>query len=67
MKVPETYEEFLKTPKEDLLKISKILMSPNEAKMLISFLDKFESEHKLHITNESKDIRKNTLWEELYG
>lgn len=37
MKIPETYEEFLKTPDEELLKIADLKKSLEEAERLVKF------------------------------
>ena len=66
MQIPQTYEEFLKTPKTDLLKISKNEMSLEDARRFISYLDKLDTEDKSKLINENNNMNK-TFWEELYG
>jgi hypothetical protein len=46
MKIPETYEEFLKTPKSDLLEISKMGIPPEVASRIATFISKAEDEYR---------------------
>ena len=43
--IPETYEEFLKTPKKDILKISKIDIPLEVASRMMTFICKAEDEY----------------------
>lgn len=45
MKIPETYEEFLKTPKKDILKISKMDIPLEVASKMMTFICKAEDEY----------------------
>ena len=68
MKIPETYEEYLKTPKSDL---KKLIESDNLSIEVMMTLYTFnnqaiEEENKLPISEGSR-VQKNTLWEELRG
>ena len=45
IKIPETYEEFLKTPKKDILKISKMDIPLEVASRLARFINKAEDEY----------------------
>ena len=65
MKVPETYEEFLKTPKEILKDIISSELSLNDAKRLFKFNQRAKEEQLNLITKNKKVLLKNTLWEEL--
>lgn len=68
MKIPETYEEYLKTPKEKLKQIIESDgLSFDEAMTLYNFNKQaIEEETQLPIS-ESSFVSKNTLWEELRG
>lgn len=67
MKIPETYEEFLKTPKKVLLKISKMDIPLEVANRLVRFMYKAEDEYRKKPITESKKKKKTeTLWEDLY-
>lgn len=67
MKIPETYEEFLKTPKSDLLKISKMEVPLEVASRIATFICKAEDEYRKKPMIESKSKKKNeTIWEDLY-
>ena len=46
MKIPETYEEFLKTPKSDLLEISKMEIPLEVASRIATFICKAEDEYR---------------------
>lgn len=68
MKIPETYEEFLKTPKTELLKISEMDVPLEIASKMMKFICRAEEEYKKKPINESK-IKKEkskTVWEDLY-
>ena len=68
MKIPETYEEFLKTPKKDLLKISKMDIPLEVASRLARFVCKAEDEYQKKPIVESKRKKKTkTILEDLYG
>ena len=41
MKIPETYEEFLKTPKEELKKLAWQKMSKEKASLIMTFVLKY--------------------------
>lgn len=68
MKIPETYEEYLKTPKEKLKQIIESDGLSFDAMMtLYTFNNQaIEEEKKLPIS-EGSPVQKNTLWEELRG
>lgn len=63
MKIPETYEEFLKTPDEVLLNISKLKLSLEEAKLLISYINKADLEFRNKIISEEKRKSAKSIWE----
>jgi hypothetical protein len=68
MKIPETYEEFLKTPKSDLLEISKIDIPLEVASGMMTFICEADEEIRQKLIVESKRKKKNeTIWEDLYG
>ena len=68
MKIPETYEEFLRTPKTDLLEISKTEIPLEVASRIATFICKAEDEYRKKPIVESKNKKKNkTIWEDLYG
>ena len=71
MKIPETYEEFLKTPKSDLLEISKMEIPLEVASRIATFICKAEDEYRkkpIVESNSSNPKKKNeTIWEDLYG
>lgn len=66
MKIPETYEEYLKTPKTYLKQIIESDgLSFDEAMKLYNFNKQAITEkNQLHISEDSF-VQKNTLWEEL--
>lgn len=68
MKIPETYEEYLKTPKADLKKLIESDNLSFDAMMtLYTFNNQaIEEEKKLPIS-ECSLVQRNTLWEELRG
>ena len=69
MKIPETYEEFLKTPKKDILKISKMDIPFEVTSRLVRFINKAEDEYrkKPKLIDESKRKKKTkTIWEDLH-
>ena len=65
MKVPETYEEFLKTNDEDLIKISYQKKTLEEAQRLIAFANRaitdFKEKRKLISEEKLKNAKNN--WE----
>ena len=70
MKIPETYEEYLKTPKSDLKKlIESDNLSLEDMMTLYTFNNQaIEEKKKIPISEHSRSlIQKNTLWEELRG
>jgi hypothetical protein len=71
MKIPETYEEFLKTPKSDLLEISKMEIPLEVASRIAAFICKADDEYRKKLiveSNSSNPKKKNeTIWEDLYG
>ena len=68
MKIPETYEEFLKTPKNELVNIiNSDELTYDQVMKLYHFNKKFKQEKDESILSESKIKYYNTLWEELYG
>jgi hypothetical protein len=54
MKIPETYEEFLKTPKLDLVEISKMDIPLEVASRIATFICKAEDEYQKKPITESK-------------
>lgn len=67
MKIPETYEEFIKTTKKDLLKISKMDIPLEVASRIMKFICKAEDEYqKKPITESKKKKKTKTIWEDLY-
>ena len=67
IKILETYEEFLKTLKKDLLKISKMDISFEVTSRLVRFINKAEDEYRKRkqITKSKKKTK--TILEDLYG
>ena len=65
MKIPETYEEFLKTPDEELEKISWMEKTLKEAQRFISFINRAEAEFKEKDLLLSEEKKKNakSQWE----
>ena len=59
MKIPETYEEFLKTPKSDLLEISKMKIPLEVASRMMTFICKADEEYRKKLISESKNKKKN--------
>lgn len=68
MKIPKTYEEFLKTPKSNLKKLIESDNLSLEAMMILYTFNNqaIEEEMKLPISEDAL-VQKNTLWEELRG
>ena len=67
MKIPETYEEFLKTPKSDLLEISKMEIPLEVASRMMSFICKADAQmRKTPITESKSKKQNNTIWQDLY-
>ena len=68
MKIPKTYEEYLKTPKAYLKKlIESDNLSFDTMMTLYTFNNQaIEEEKKLSIS-EGSLVQRNTLWEELRG
>ena len=58
MKIPETYEEFLKTPKDDLIKISKMDIPLEVASRIMTFICRADEEFRKKLITESKDKKK---------
>ena len=69
MKIPETYEEFLKTPKKDLYELSKMDIPLEVASRIMKFICKADEEarKKKPITESKKKKKTKTFWEDLYG
>lgn len=68
MKIPETYEEFLKTPKSDLKKlIESDNLSIETMMTLYTFNNQAIKEEKKLPISECSLVQRNTLWEELRG
>ena len=66
MKIPETYEEYLKTPKAYLRKLIESDNSSFEDMMtLYTFNNQAIKEKEKMSTSEDSFVPKNTLWEEL--
>ena len=65
MKIPKTYEEFLKTPDKDLMKLAESEKTIEEAHQLMIFVlkavDDFAEKDKI-ITEEKRNSAKS-LWE----
>ena len=53
MHIPETYEEFLKTPKEQIDNIINSSISLQEAQILMKYFDQFDEEYKNKTIHES--------------
>ena len=67
MKIPETYEEFLKTPKSDLFEISKMDIPLEVASRIMTFICQADSEiRKKPIFESNNKQQKQTIWEDLY-
>lgn len=67
IKIPETYEEFLKTPKKDLYELSKMDIPLEVASRIMKFICKAEDEYQKKPITESKRKKKTkTIWEDLY-
>ena len=67
IKIPETYEEFLKTPKKDLYELSKMDIPLEVASRIMKFICKAEDEYQKKPITESKMKKKTkTIWEDLY-
>ena len=69
MKIPETYEEFLKTPKDELKRIAEMDDFTVEiGSRIMSFIVKANNELKQKMVNESRErkLNHNTIWEDLY-
>ena len=67
IKIPETYEEFLKTPKKDLYELSKMDIPLEVASRIMKFICKADEEaRKKPITESKKKKKTETLWEDLY-
>ena len=68
MKIPETYEEYLKTPKSDLKKlIESDNLSIEDMMTLYTFNKQAIEEEKNLPISECSSVQRNTLWEELRG
>ena len=67
MKIPETYEEFLKTPKTELLKISEMDIPLEVASRMMKFIYRAEDEYSKKTLDESTHVKRNTktIWEDL--
>jgi hypothetical protein len=68
MKIPETYEEFLKTPKTELLKISEMDIPLEVASRIVQFICRAEDEYSKKTLVESTQVKRNTktIWEDLF-
>ena len=51
MKIPETYEEFLKTPKKDLYELSKMDIPLEVASRIMKFICKADEEARKKTNN----------------
>ena len=69
IEIPETYEEFLKTPKKDLYELSKMDIPLEVACRIMKFICKADEEvrKKKPITKSKKKKKTETIWEDLYG
>lgn len=68
MKIPETYEEYLKTPKSELVRIIESHdLTISDAQTLLKFNRQVMQERKLLKESENIHSNKETLWEELRG
>jgi hypothetical protein len=67
MKIPETYEEFLKTPKTELLKISEMDIPLEVASRMMKFICRAEDEYSKKTLVESTQVKRKTkdLFKEL--
>lgn len=67
MKIPETYEEFLKTPKTELLKISEMDIPLEVASRMMKFICRAEDEYSKKTLVESIQVKgkTKTIWEDL--
>ena len=67
MKIPETYEEYLKTPKEILKQIIESDKLTNEQILILYNFNKEAMQEQKNLISENISESKNTLWEELRG
>ena len=68
IEIPETYEEFLKTPKKDLYELSKMDIPLEVACRIMKFICTADDEYRKKPKVESKRRKKTkTFWEDLYG
>lgn len=67
MQIPQTYEEFLKTPKEEIDNIINSGISLQEAQMLMNYFDQFDDEYKNKTIHESisRCVENQTFGEDL--
>jgi len=67
MQIPQTYEEFLKIPKEEIDKIINSGISLQEAQTLMKYFDQFDKEYKNKTIYESISpyVKKQTFGEDL--
>ena len=67
LKIPETYEEFLKTPKSDLFEISKMDIPLEVASRIMTFICQADLEiRKKPISESNNKQQKQTIWGDLY-
>lgn len=67
MEIPKTYEEFLKTPKDELKKIALSDLTLDQATKIVKYLNRLESDGKNLPIIENVQKQKSTYWEDLYG
>ena len=67
MKIPETYEEYLKTPKEILKQIIESDKLTNDQILILYNFNKEAMHEQNNLISENINESKNTLWEELRG
>ena len=67
MKIPETYEEYLKTPKEILKQIIESDTLTNDQILILYNFNKEAMHEQKNLISENINESKNTLWEELRG
>ena len=67
MKIPKTYEEYLKTPKEILKQIIESDKLTNDQILILYNFNKEAMQEQKNLISENINESKNTLWEELRG
>jgi hypothetical protein len=67
MKIPETYEEYLKTPKEILKQIIESDNLTNDQILILYNFNKEAMHEQKNLISENISESKNILWEDLRG